>query len=119
MRPHALHRPPSRRAPVTALTGVRPGGRTRPFTGTAPGNVRREPGTVAPAIARAPVPSSRSAPRDRGRGGLAAVATVGGPALWVTALAQAPAGTVRGLVLAAGWLGLASVLDRSGRRRRR
>lgn len=72
-----------------------------------------------PAARPSPSPPTPGAPTSARphANGLAAVATIGGPALWVAALSQAPAGTVRGVLLAAGWLGLASFLDRPRRRR--
>lgn len=49
---------------------------------------------------------------------LTAAATIATPALWVAVVVQAPAGSARGLVLAVGWVGIASLLSRRPSRNR-
>lgn len=62
-----------------------------------------------------------SSAADHGQGeheALAAAATIATPALWVAVVVQAPAGSARGLVLAVGWVGIASLLSRRPSRKR-
>ena len=87
VRPHVLHRAPAPPRP-------------------------RPPVPAGAAEARPPVDARSGVPVVRG---LDAAATIGTPALWAAAVAQAPAGSARGVVLALGWVGLASLFGR-GRR---
>lgn len=89
---------------------------------TAPAHVRRcravaPPHRVATARVPSPVPEEPTGPDGPETAHLEEVVTaVAAPGLWAAAMTLAPAAPVRGVLLAAGWVGIATVLRRRGDR---
>ena len=106
LRPHAQHGRSRRTVPTgsPAAASIRVAPQGRPAVdGAAPRRVDE-------------VRPDGASVTSTSRAALTTMASLGTPALLVTVVAQAPAGPLRGIALALGWVGLASWLERPRRK---